>query len=362
MARGDPSHREGRAQEQPALDACPAGRPYLASGTRRRSPSPVSGEPWAHVSRRAPDFPLVADRVGPHTTRLTTSAGSITRAAERLGYTPPALSQQLAKLEREAGTALLLRHHRGARLTGAGELLVARARRVLDELERARHELARLAGLSGGALRLGTFQTAGIHLLPPVLSAFRRAYPDVELSVADYEPPAGVAAVAAGEIDLALTHTYEPAAPVALPASVSLEPVLVEELVLVTAPGHVLADGTSRLPLAELAGQPLVSMAPGHPARQGVEAALAGAGATPSVLVATPGYALVCALVSAGLGVAVVPEMVARTAVTPVGLRLLEGGGLRRTISVAHRGEEASPAAEAFRALLRGAFGRARPV
>ncbi|WP_435221394.1 LysR family transcriptional regulator [Streptomyces sp. Tue6028] len=286
-------------------------------------------------------------------------AGSITRAAERLGYTPPALSQQLAKLEREAGATLLVRSHRGTRLTGAGELLVARARRVLDEMERARHELAHLAGLSRGTLRLGTFQTAGIHLLPPVLSAFRRTYPDVELAVADYEPPAGVAAVAAGEVDLALTHTYEPAAPVAVPSSVSLEPVLVEELVLVTAPGHVLAGGSARLPLAELAGQPLISMAPDHPPRQGVEAALARAGATPAVLVETPVYALVCALVSAGLGVAVVPEMVARTAATPVGTRLLDPGDLRRTISVVHRTDETSPAADAFRALLRGTFERA---
>ncbi|MEV0637718.1 LysR family transcriptional regulator [Streptomyces sp. NPDC050619] len=286
-------------------------------------------------------------------------AGSITRAAERLGYTTPALSQQLAKLEREAGTALLVRHHRGARLTDAGEVLVARARRVLDELDRARHELARLAGLSGGRLRLGTFPTAGIHLLPPVLSAFRRAHPDVELSVADYEPPAGIAAVAAGEIDLALTHTCEPAEPFPLPSAVGAEPVLVEELVLVTAPGHALSSGSARLPLAELAGQPLISMAPDHPARQGVEAVLARAGATPSVLVATPGYALVCALVSAGLGVGVVPEMVARTAATPVGTRPLEAGELRRTISVVRRTDEAAPAADAFRALLRGAFERA---
>ncbi|MEU9735483.1 LysR family transcriptional regulator [Streptomyces sp. NPDC048002] len=286
-------------------------------------------------------------------------SGSITRAAERLGYTPPALSQQLAKLEREAGTPLLVRHHRGARLTGAGELLVARARRVLDELEQARHELARLTGLAGGTLRLGTFQTAGVHLLPPVLSAFRRAHPDVELTVSNHEPPAGVAAVAAGEIDLALTHTYEPAEPVPVPSSVVLEPVLVEELVLVTAPGHALAEGNSRLPLSELAGQPLISMAPDHPARQGVEAVLARAGATPAVLVETPVYALVCALVSAGLGVGVVPEMVARTAVTPVGTRALEGGELRRTISVARRAEGAGPAVDAFRALLRGAFAKA---
>ncbi|MGW2228131.1 LysR family transcriptional regulator [Streptomyces formicae] len=285
-------------------------------------------------------------------------AGSITRAAERLGYTVPALSQQLAKLEREAGTALLVRHHRGARLTGAGELLAARARRVLDEMERARHELAQLAGLSGGRLRVGTFTTAGIHLLPPVLTAFRRAHPDVELTVAGYEPPFGVAAVAAGEVDLALTHAYEPADAVPLPAAVSAERILVEELVLVTQPGHALASGTARLPLEALAGQPLISMAPTHPPRQAVERALARAGATPSVLVETPGYALVCALVSAGLGIAVVPEMVARTAATPVGTRLLEPGDLRRTISVAHRTDESTAAADSFRALLRGAYGR----
>ncbi|MEN8654232.1 LysR family transcriptional regulator [Streptomyces sp. 21So2-11] len=286
-------------------------------------------------------------------------AGSITRAAARLGYTAPALSQQLAKLERETGATLLVRHHRGARLTAAGELLAVRARRVLGELELARHELAQLAGLSGGRLRVGTFTTAGIHLLPPVLSAFRRAHPDVELAVADYEPPDGVTAVAAGEVDLALTHSYEPAPTVPLPAGVAAERLLVEELVLVTAPGHALAGGSVRLRLADLAGQPLISSAPTHPPRQGVEAALAAAGATPAVVCESPGYALVCALVSAGLGVAVVPEMVAAMATTPVGSRALADAGLRRTISVVHRTGERSPAADTLRALLRGAFGRA---
>ncbi|GAB2812551.1 LysR family transcriptional regulator [Streptomyces sp. NPDC054796] len=285
-------------------------------------------------------------------------AGSITRAAERLGYTPPALSQQLAKLEREAGAALLVRHHRGTRLTAAGELLVARARRVLDELERARHELASLGGLSGGRLRVGTFMTAGTQLLPPVLSAFRRAHPDVELVVAEYEPPHGVAAVARGETDLALTHTYEPGPVVDPPAGVALEPLMTEELVLVTAPGHALSAGAGRLPRAELAGQPLVSSAPDNANRRQVEAVLAGEGASVAVRCETPGYVLVCALVSAGLGVAVVPEMVARVAVTPLGVRRLDPAGLRRTISVAYRAEEAAPAAETLRALLRGGFGR----
>ncbi|MFJ8753054.1 LysR family transcriptional regulator [Streptomyces sp. NPDC102441] len=289
-------------------------------------------------------------------------AGSITRAAARLGYTAPALSQQLAKLEREAGTALLVRHHRGARLTAAGELLAGRARRVLDEMDRARHELSGLAGLSGGRLRVGTFVTAGIHLLPPVLTAFRRAHPDVELAVTDYEPPAGVAAVAAGDVDLALTHAYEPATADPLPAGVSAEPLLVEELVLVTALGQMLAEGSGPLPVAELAGRPLISSAPGHPPRRGVERALAEAGATPAVVCESPGYALVCALVSAGIGVAVVPEMVAAMSPAPLAVRRLEPAAFRRTISVAHRGDRNTAAATTLMALLRSGFGRASAV
>ncbi|MER6119617.1 LysR family transcriptional regulator [Streptomyces sp. NPDC001743] len=287
-------------------------------------------------------------------------AGSITRAAARLGYTAPALSQQLAKLEREAGAPLLVRHHRGARLTAAGELLAGRARRVLDEMEQARHELAGLAGLSGGRLRVGTFTTAGIHLLPPVLSAFRRAHPDVELAVTDYEPPDGVAAVAAGEVDLALSHAYEPAAAATTPPpGVVSEPLLVEELVLITAVGQVLADGSGRLPVTELAGRPLISSAPTHPPRRGVESALAEAGALPAVVCESPGYALVCALVSAGIGMAVVPEMVAAMSPTPLSVRLLEPASFRRTISVVHRGDRTSAAAATLRALLRSGFGRA---
>ncbi|MEW1613777.1 MULTISPECIES: LysR family transcriptional regulator [unclassified Streptomyces] len=284
--------------------------------------------------------------------------GSITRAAAHLGYTAPALSQQLAKLEREAGAALLVRHHRGARLTAAGELLAGRARRVLDELDQARHELAQLAGLSGGRLRVGTFTTAGVHLLPPVLSAFRRAHPDVELAVTEYEPPGGIAAVTAGEVDLALTHTYEPAVAEPPPPGVVLEPLLVEELVLATAVGHRLSEGSGRLPVAELAGRPLISSAPAHPPRRGVESALAAAGAAPAVVCESPGYALVCALVSAGLGVAVVPEMVASLSSTPLAVRRLEPAEFRRTISVVHRGDRATAAAATLLALLRSGFGR----
>ncbi|MFF1647729.1 LysR substrate-binding domain-containing protein [Streptomyces sp. NPDC058240] len=216
-----------------------------------------------------------------------------------------------------------------------------------------------LNGAEERRLRVGTFTTAGIHLLPPVLSAFRRAHPDVELTVTEYEPPQGVAAVAAGEVDLALTHEYEPAAPVARPTGVFAEPLLVEELVLITAVGQMLSEGSGRLPVTELAGRPLISSAPTHPPRRGVEQALAEAGATPAVVCESPGYALVCALVSAGIGMAVVPEMVAAMSPTPLSVRRVDPASFRRTISVVHCGDRASAAAATLQALLRSGFGRA---
>ncbi|MFD4583677.1 LysR substrate-binding domain-containing protein [Streptomyces sp. NPDC058434] len=114
-------------------------------------------------------------------------------------------------------------------------------------------------------------------------------------------------------------------------------------------------DGNrTRLPLSEPAGRPLTSGAPSHPPRKGVEGAPARAGATPAVVCRAPGYALV----SAEMGVAVVPETAAATAGTG-GVRRLEPAAFRSTISVAHRGEESGPAAGSLRALLRSGFARA---
>lgn len=291
-------------------------------------------------------------------------AGSITRAAARLGYTVPALSQQLAKLERETGAELLVRTHRGTVLSTAGEVLVGHARLVLAQMERARLELAELAGVSGGRVRVGTFSTAGMHLLPPALTAFRRSHPAVRLSVAEYEPPAGLTAVAEGAVDLALTHLYEGAPETAAPGGVTVEPLLIEELLLITAPGHALTASAAPLSWPELDGQGLVSGPPSYPNRRAIEAALAAAGVAVPVVCETPSYVTVCALVSAGLGVGLVPRMVAESAAVPLGVRPLAPPGLRRTIALGWRTQERGPAVGALRTLLLAGYRRrpARPV
>src|ERR671915_1708186 len=108
--------------------------------------------------------------------------GSFSAAAEALSYTQPAVSQQIASLEKRAGATLVDRTSRGVRLTDAGRALVEHADVVLARLSAAEAELEAIRGVRGGRLRLSSFPTAGAPLLPPALALFNARHPEVELS------------------------------------------------------------------------------------------------------------------------------------------------------------------------------------
>ena len=136
-------------------------------------------------------------------------AGSITAAATSLNYTTSAISQQIAKLEAEAGQPLLERHARGVRLTEAGEALVRRAERIEAQLVAARSELDDIAGLRSGTVRIGTFPTAGDSLLPPVVKLYKSRHPAVALTVRSARFAALRAMLDTREIELSLLWDYE---------------------------------------------------------------------------------------------------------------------------------------------------------
>src|ERR671933_2743113 len=115
--------------------------------------------------------------------REVVACGSLSAAAAALSYTQSAVSQQVAALERECGAKLLERGPRGIRLTDAGRALVEHADAILARLDDAEEELAAIAGLRGGRLRIATFQSAGATLVPRALGEFHRRHPDVELTV-----------------------------------------------------------------------------------------------------------------------------------------------------------------------------------
>src|SRR5881398_812089 len=108
--------------------------------------------------------------------------GSFSAAGEALGYTQSAVSQQIAALEREAGSTLVERNARGVRLTGAGQALVEHADAILARLSDAEAELEAIAGLRGGRLRLAAFPSAGASIMPPAIARFRAQHPGVELT------------------------------------------------------------------------------------------------------------------------------------------------------------------------------------
>src|SRR5580765_1382890 len=131
--------------------------------------------------------------------------GSFSAAAESLSYTQSAVSQQIAALEREAGTQLVTRGSRGIKLTESGEALVRHADAILTRLADAEAELEAIAGLRGGRLRLAAFPTVGATLMPLAIATFRERHPDIELTVRQLEPEDSLPLLKCGELDIALT-------------------------------------------------------------------------------------------------------------------------------------------------------------
>jgi len=234
-------------------------------------------------------------------------AGSIAAAAERLSYTPPALSQQLTKLEREVGVLLVERARTGATLTEAGQVLLERGERVLGELRDAERAVRALGGRAPSQLSLGAFASAGKVLLPQTLALFGHEHPHVRLSLFDIEPPGGYGQVTSGELDLLITHRY-PGVPLPAASGLHRERVLVDPLLAVAPRGHALADG--RLSLADLADEEWICGAPGIHNRISLDTAAAEAGVRLSVAYETRDYEVALALIEAGVGVALVPQSI----------------------------------------------------
>src|SRR4051812_34610252 len=141
--------------------------------------------------------------------REVAAHGSVTGAAEALGYTPSAVSQQLAALEREAGRALIERRGRGIALTDTARLLLPHAHDVLAALERADATLARTASELTGTVRLASFPTATRALLPPALAELREAHPRLRVELIELEPHESLPALALGRVDVAVAHEYD---------------------------------------------------------------------------------------------------------------------------------------------------------
>jgi DNA-binding transcriptional LysR family regulator len=231
--------------------------------------------------------------------REVARAGSMAGAARVLGWTQPAVSQHVRRLEEAAGTPLVVRAGRGVALTEAGRLVLGHADAVADRLDAAEQDLAALGGLQTGRVRIAAFPTAAAVLLPPVLAALLQRAPALDVRLADLEPPEAEAAVRDGSADLALVFRHDlDATPVE--GDLIREPLSRHPVLAVVAAGRPIPAR-----LSDLAGERWIAGC--VRCRSHLMRCAAVAGFTPDVRFATDDHVVVQRLVAAGLGVALLP-------------------------------------------------------
>jgi molybdate transport repressor ModE-like protein len=270
-------------------------------------------------------------------------AGSLTAAAARLDYTTSAISQQIAKLEAEAGQPLLERHARGVRLTEAGSALVRRAEKIETHLQAARNELDDIAGLRSGTVRIGTFPTAGASLLPRVVKLFKSRHPAVALTVRSSRFAALRAMLDSREIELSLLWDYE-WNPVTDP-ELMVRQLLIDPPALLVSANHRFAKRRS-INMTELAGEQWITREDSHPVGAALERACTAAGFSPTVAFAANDYQEAQAMVAVDLGVSMAPRLALSNLRDDVHVIPLRGAPSRRILLV-HLAEHRLTPAEA---------------
>ncbi|RJO73644.1 LysR family transcriptional regulator [Nocardia panacis] len=265
---------------------------------------------------------------------------TIAAVAAALNYTPSAVSQQLTALEREAGVPLLERTGRRVRLTPAARTLVGHAETILAVLEQATAELADARTQLTGALRIGAFPTAVRTIVSPALVALSSAHPRLELFVSELDPALAPGALRAGTLDIALVQDYD-YVPVEPDPALDTEPLLTETI-------YLAALSTESLPAHR--DSPWIASTPETLCHTMTVRACQAAGFTPRIRHHADDFGTVLALVAAGQGVALVPEL--GIAHPPPSLTLTPLPTSRRTHLAYRRGTADHPAIRAARSAL----------
>lgn len=269
--------------------------------------------------------------------------GSFTGAAEALGYTQSAVSRQISALESELGAALFDRLPRGVRLTEEGRCLLPHAAAITDRLGTARGDLRAVRDLAAGRLRVGAFPTADAALVPQAMATFRAAHPKVRLSLAEGLVRDHVAALRAGDLDLAIVTARTPEGFDGL----ELRHLLDDPMFVALHPAHPLA-GRPELRLAELAEEHWIAGSP-RP-EETLIATVPHAAFRPRIAYVVGEWIAKQGFVAAGLGITLIPSLAAGAARRDIVLVPLhpDDSPMRRVYAATPAGVTASPALTAF--------------
>ncbi len=282
--------------------------------------------------------------------------GSFSAAADALSYTQPAISQQIATLEKRAGTRLVDRGSRGVRLTDAGRTLVAHAEVVIARLAAAEAELEAIAGIRGGRVRLSSFPTAGASILPPAVAEFTRRHPDVELNFMEREPEDASASLRAAELEIAIVFEYsEMKQPEfdRMYEGIELHHLVDDPMYLALPRNHPLA-AKPRVRLSDVADETWVQESGAHSwCGSFHEAVCTNAGFQPKVGFRSDDYNVVQGLIAAGVGISLLPGLALTNLRDDIVVRSLGKGAPARKIAAATlAGRYRSPATEAMLEIL----------
>lgn len=284
-----------------------------------------------------------------NTTRLrilreVAERGTIAAAAAALYLTPPAVSHQLAVLEREVGVPLLERTARSVRPTEAGRRLVERAEVILAECEAAVADAQATAATVSGLVRLSVFQTAAQSMALPALLALRRDHPALRVLTSDLEPVRAVPALKAGQLDIALSSEWD-FVPVPADAGIDRHDLLSESAVALLPIGHPLSGGPVRL--RDLLGEDWCIAHETASSRQAIYRVARSEGFEPRVVFESNYFRAIGSAVEAGLGVGIAPRMTdlrgLELAIVPIVEPKLE----RRIFAAVRKGSGRAPAIRA---------------
>ncbi|HEX5619661.1 MAG TPA: LysR family transcriptional regulator [Solirubrobacteraceae bacterium] len=273
--------------------------------------------------------------------------GQFTRAAARVSVAQPAVSAQIRRLERQLGERLFVRDPHGATLTHAGEAFLPHARAALTAAARGRDTIASLQGKLQGRLTIGVAGPVDDRLAAAV-GEFHRTHPAIEITLSNQQNEPLLAGVANAEFDAAIVGVG--AQP--LPPGVDARVVATEPLALAVAPDHPLARRRT-IAVADLRDVPMITLVPGSGLRAVLEQACRAAGFSPRITAETGELSSLVELVAAGLGVALLPQSAAASAVHIVRVTRPR---LERRTALAWNSAAGSPAARAFLAIAERQF------
>jgi DNA-binding transcriptional LysR family regulator len=280
--------------------------------------------------------------------------GTLAAAAQALHLTPSAVSQQMAKLEREAGCALAERQGRRLRLTDEGRALATHAHRILAAVEEASADLDERRGRVLGTVTIGAFPTAARGLLPAVLRTCAKNHPDLQLHLREVEPYTAMGLLTAGDLDLVVSQDWENL-PAATPNRLTSTD-LGHDIADIALPADHPLSGRDSIAMPELAAEPWITSTRGTVCHDWLTNTFRRDGHEPLIAHQAAEFPTQLALVAAGLGVAVLPRLAADS--VPAGVRLVpvEPALSRRVFAVWREEAARRPAIRAVVAALTESF------